>query len=106
MRRIDLGRYRRRVVVGSSGNIVLTGPGVKPRHVEFVLTPGDSHGLVLRPLEGEVWVERGPVLTVIRGDFLLADGDVVVLGSHRMHYRNVAAAHAGTRVEEMIRWLS
>ena len=105
---LDLTRYQDRIVIGTAGDIVLTGPQIMPRHAELApASNGSGPGaVVLRALDGEVWMERGPVLTLVTGDHVLLDGDVVVIASYRLRYRNMGTRPtAGATMKGVPAWL-
>lgn len=93
---VDLANYQDRIVIGTAGDIVLTGPDVMPRHAELVpAVNGSGPGtVVLRPLEGEAWIEHGPVLTLVNGDHVLIDGDLIIIANYRLRYRNIGSRTA------------
>jgi len=105
---VDLTNYQDRIVIGTAGDIVLTGPDVMPRHAELVpAVNGSGPGaVVLRALEGEAWIEHGPVLTLVTGDHALIDGDLIFIADYRLRYRNVGAhPPESPEAREVVTWL-
>jgi hypothetical protein len=73
---------RRKVVVGSQGELRLEGSKVYPRHfaIEAVRVNGSDRALAT-PLAGEVRVQRRTERHQLHTPWLLEDGDVLTVGN-------------------------
>lgn len=111
MTEVDLSLYRGRVVVGSAGDIRIDGDGVQPKHAVIALDKngGGERVQVLRPIQGPVAVERKGRRMGVVDTWTLADGDVILLGSWRLTYRDLGSRQPGAnrppRRKELVTWL-
>lgn len=108
MAELDLSRFGARIVVGAGGDLRLQGNGVMRRHAEIVLARngGEDSLQVLRPLQGAVWVERRGRRAAVTADWVLADGDVIVIGDRRLRYRNLVRPPDRPQKTRRVSWLS
>jgi phosphatidylserine/phosphatidylglycerophosphate/cardiolipin synthase-like enzyme len=111
MTEVDLSRYRGRAVLGSAGDIRLDGDDVRPKHAVIALgkNGGGDRVQVLRPIQGPVVVERNGRRMGLVDSWTLADGDVILLGSWRLTYRDLGSRQPGAarppRRKELVTWL-
>lgn len=100
---------RRRATLGAAGTIRLAGEGIERRHAE--ITVYDSAGesiTAIRPLEGSVSVERRGTSWAVTAHWPLADGDIVIVGPHRLTYRDLGSPYRAlnpSQTAEVISWL-
>jgi hypothetical protein len=107
-RLVHLSQHRQ-VTIGSDGTVALTGDGVMPRHAAITAAKegaGEVHAL-LRAIQGPVFVERRGHRQVVVSPQRLADGDVIIVGPHRLTYRDLGSPRgAGDQWhEEVVPWL-
>jgi hypothetical protein len=107
-RGIDLSTLRL-AVIGSAGTIRLAGEGVMPRHAEITVQESLEVAVsMLRPLDGPVSVERRGRTHPVSPAWRLADGDVIVVGPHRLTYRDLGRPYdteARSSDTEVVSWL-
>jgi hypothetical protein len=107
-RPVHLSRHHQ-VIIGSDGAVALTGDGVMPRHAAITAVKegsGEVHAL-LRAIQGPVFVERRGRRQAVASPRRLADGDVIIVGPHRLTYRDLGSPRdAGDQWhEEVVQWL-
>ena len=99
----------RRAIIGSSGSVRLTGADVMPRHAEIVaFEPANEPLTAVRPLDGRLAVERRGRVWEVNSPWPLADGDVILIGPHRLRYSDLGSPFqpAAEPVQtEMVSWL-
>ena len=109
-REVELWRHRK-VTIGTTGAIQLSGDGILPRHAQITAEQDglETSAAMLRPLEGPVSVERYGRRALIVTDWQLADGDVIIVGGRRLKYRNLGSPSGATRrasgEKEVARWM-
>ncbi len=95
MGNVDLGKFGNRATIGTKGNIKISGEGVLPRHAEVWAASDGS--VWLRSTGGEVWIERRGLRELVARPRRLGDGDVIVIGEHRLPYGNLASKRQPAR---------
>jgi hypothetical protein len=108
-RGIDLSTLRS-AVIGSAGTIRLAGEGVMARHAEITVQESpDVVVSMLRPLDGPVSAERRGRRHPVGAAWRLADGDVIIVGRHRLIYRDLGSpmetSLGDEDVQEIVSWL-
>jgi hypothetical protein len=109
-REVELWRYRK-VVIGTAGTIQVDGDWIMPQHAEITVgQDGLQTGvMVLRALEGPVWVDRHGHKAAVTSDWQLADGDVILIGSRRLRYRDLGsppgAMRSASEEKEVVPWM-
>jgi hypothetical protein len=108
-RGIDLSTLRS-AVIGSAGTIRLAGEGVMPRHAEIAVQESpEVVASMLRPLDGPVSVERRGRRHPVGTAWRLADGDVIIVGPHRLTYRDLGSPMETSlddvHIQEVVSWL-
>lgn len=86
---LELSIFGARAAVGTRGEITLRGHGVLARHAE--LFAGSDGSTWVRPLDGDVWIERKGMRELVTRPRRLADVDVIIVGDQRITYRNLLA---------------
>jgi hypothetical protein len=92
---VDLGKFGGRATIGTKGDVKIAGDGVLPRHAEVWAASDGS--VWLRSAGGEVWIERRGLRELVARPRRLGDGDVIVIGEHRLSYGNLAARRQPVR---------
>lgn len=99
----------RRAVIGSAGSIRVSGDGVLSRHAEITAFPSDGETITaIRPLDGPLSVERNGRTGRVTTPWPLADGDVILVGPHKLTYRDLGNAlqpFEKTGQQEVVSWL-
>ena len=108
-RAIELANLRK-ATVGTAGSVRLAGEGVMPRHAEITVYESAAEVITaVRPLDGPIAVARRGRMLRVTAPWPLADGDVIVVGPHRLTYRDLGSPMAATsgeaRAQEVVSWL-
>lgn len=106
-REIDLSRFRSPATIGTEGDVVVTGDGVLPRHAVLRIERDDAGepGVSIEPLRGRVTVERRGRPVVLLGPWVLADGDVILLGARRLTYRRLGSLAERAQARRNVAWI-
>jgi len=110
---IPLSKFRRRATLGSRGAIHIDDDeGVLPLHAELIAgRRGGAANVILRALDGEVWVTRRKSrwLLTYGNSWDLIDGDTFQIGRHIFKYQNLNEfdGHPGVNddVRRAVTWL-
>jgi hypothetical protein len=99
----------RRTIIGRRGTVRIYGPHVAPRHAEVkTYATADGPLTAIRSIEGPVSVDRRGVVWPVTAPWPLADGDVIIIGDHRLTYRDLGSPmnrDVGHEVKEVANWL-